>query len=149
MLYSNCIKKAFGVVILSSLASIQPLFAQTARTFPGSYSSSVPKSYIRTWAATAPQQVPNTLVTRPLREVKQSTQYFDGLGRPLQTVSKQGSLITSGSTSSDVIAAVEYDQFGRESFKYLPSPSTAIGPICTAGFILQFIKYYISFVQPK
>jgi hypothetical protein len=133
MLYSNCIKKAFGVVILSSLASIQPLFAQTARTFPGSYSSSVPKSYIRTWAATAPQQVPNTLVTRPLREVKQSTQYFDGLGRPLQTVSKQGSLITSGSTSSDVIAAVEYDQFGRESFKYLPSPSTAIDATKTDG----------------
>ncbi|MGN6437290.1 MAG: DUF6443 domain-containing protein [Agriterribacter sp.] len=70
-------------------------------------------------------------MTRPLRDVLQTTQYLDGLGRPLQTVVKQGSFVTnptnptSGSAAVDMINMVEYDAFGREPFKYLPSPSTA------------------------
>jgi RHS repeat-associated protein len=97
--------------------------SQTPRLVPVTYLS--PKvNYVRTWDATAPNQTPSTVMTGPLRDVKQSTQYFDGLGRPLQNLIKQGSLITNG-TPVDMISAVEYDAFGREPFKYLPSPSTA------------------------
>ena len=48
-----------------------------------------------------------------------TTQYIDGLGRPLQTVMKQGSMIT-GSDPVDMVAPVTYDEFGREQYKYLP-----------------------------
>lgn len=48
-------------------------------------------------------------------EVNQSIQYFDGLGRPLQTVIVQGS-----PSFADVVQPVVYDAFGREAVKYQP-----------------------------
>jgi RHS repeat-associated protein len=53
-------------------------------------------------------------------EVNESVKYFDGLGRPIQTVSVQGS-----PTFRDVVQPVAYDDFGRESFKYLPYTSSS------------------------
>jgi RHS repeat-associated protein len=48
-------------------------------------------------------------------DLMQTIQYFDGLGRPLQTVQVKGS-----PTFRDVVQPVSYDQFGREAVKYLP-----------------------------
>lgn len=48
-------------------------------------------------------------------DLMQTVQYFDGLGRPLQTVQVKGS--TAG---KDVVQPFAYDQFGREVQKYLP-----------------------------
>ena len=53
-------------------------------------------------------------------DVKQTKQYVDGLGRPIQTVSKQSS--PTGLT--DMVVPNEYDQFGREVIKYLPYAAT-------------------------
>lgn len=97
--------------------------SQIPRPIPGNYPANTNKSYVRAWDPAAPEQNPNTLATRPLRDVKQNTQYFDGLGRPLQTVLKQGSLITGGAPL-DMVNMIEYDAYGREVFKYLPSPAT-------------------------
>jgi RHS repeat-associated protein len=44
-----------------------------------------------------------------------TTQFFDGLGRPLQTVSMQAS-----PDKKDIVQPVAYDEFGREARKYLP-----------------------------
>ncbi len=52
---------------------------------------------------------------RSVAEVKQATQYFDGLGRPIQTVAKGIS-----ATGKDLVTPVVYDAFGREQYKYLP-----------------------------
>ncbi len=82
-------------------------------------------NFIRTWDATAPETDAAALVTRPVRDVKQTTQYFDGLGRPLQTVVKKGSLVTSSGANVDMISPSQYDNLGRELFKYLPFASTA------------------------
>jgi RHS repeat-associated protein len=76
------------------------------------------RNYIRTWDAMAPETVSNVLPGKGLREVKQSTTYFDGLGRPEQTVIKKGSL--SGTNNFDLIGPMVYDEFGREKLKYLP-----------------------------
>jgi RHS repeat-associated protein len=49
------------------------------------------------------------------REVQQQTQYFDGLGRVIQTVTRQ---ITPN--GKDLVTPVVYDSIGRESVHYLP-----------------------------
>ncbi|MBB5622753.1 RHS repeat-associated protein [Pedobacter cryoconitis] len=55
------------------------------------------------------------LNTYKTHEVNQTVQYFDGLGRPLQTVIVQGS-----PKFADVVQPVVYDAFGREVVKYQP-----------------------------
>ena len=98
-------------------------FSQTPRPVPADYSNTIKVNYIRSWDAKAPEQSPATLITRPLRDVLQTTQYFDGLGRPLQTVVEKGSMVTNN-TPVDLVSMTEYDAFGREAFKYLPTPAT-------------------------
>src|SRR6185295_1654390 len=82
------------------------------------YSTNVTFNYIRSWDANFPTTNPDTLVARSLKDVKQTTQYFDGLGRPIQTVFKQGSLTTGGS-AVDLVSPIVYDSIGREHYKYL------------------------------
>lgn len=48
-------------------------------------------------------------------EVMTSIQYLDGLGRPSQTIQVRGS-----TNSNDVVQPFAYDQYGRETVKYLP-----------------------------
>lgn len=48
-------------------------------------------------------------------QVGTTVQYFDGLGRPLQTVGQSQS-----PSGKDIIQHYEYDAFGREAKKYLP-----------------------------
>src|SRR5260221_8093114 len=76
-----------------------------------------PRNFIKTWVATAPETNPGNLVTRTLLDVKLSSSYFDGLGRPEQTIMKQGSLTTT--TNTDFVSPFVYDNNGRESQKYL------------------------------
>ena len=54
-------------------------------------------------------------------DVKETTHFFDGLGRPLQTVNRQ---ITPGTSPNDVVTPVVYDPYGREIYKYLPYVET-------------------------
>jgi RHS repeat-associated protein len=53
-------------------------------------------------------------------DVQQSTTYFDGLGRPIQSVAKQASPL-----QNDMVTMNAYDPIGREIIHYLPytSPS--------------------------
>lgn len=83
---------------------------------PAGYSSPT-VNYVRTWEPSMPTSDTSAVkaTVRSVAEVKQTTQYFDGLGRPLQTVAK--GISASG---KDVVSPVVYDAFGREQFKYLP-----------------------------
>jgi len=57
-------------------------------------------------------------------KVQVSIQYFDGLGRPMQTVQQQGSPL-----GKDIVQPIIYDSLGRETRQYLPyvSSGTADG----------------------
>jgi RHS repeat-associated protein len=57
-------------------------------------------------------------LTSPV-DVAQTTQYFDGLGRAVQSVAMQQSPLQHDMVSFDV-----YDPIGRESIKYLPYTAT-------------------------
>ena len=102
-----------GVTFLLAFLTYNNGYGQVSP--PSAYSNSTQVNYIREWTATAPEQNPANLITRPLSDVKQTTRYFDGLDRPLQTVVKQ--ISPSG---KDMVTAVVYDAFGREQYKYLP-----------------------------
>ncbi len=49
----------------------------------------------------------------------QSVSYFDGLGRPKQSVAIKGS-----PTGKDIVSHIEYDGFGRQVLNYLPVPQS-------------------------
>jgi len=113
------------------------------------YGTGITVNFIRTWEATAPETNPNALMSRPLKDVKQATQYFDGLGRLLQTVAKQGSLAT-GSAASDMVNPIEYDQYGREQYKYLPFVANNTGgntSIADGAFKLNPFAQQVSFMN--
>jgi hypothetical protein len=66
--------------------------------------------------------VPDTTTASGLTSVydfMQSTQYFDGLGRPVQTVAMQQSPL-----QHDMVSFNVYDPFGREATKYMPYTAT-------------------------
>jgi RHS repeat-associated protein len=91
------------------------------------------QNYVRTIDLLAPEQNANNVLNKWVRDSRIATQYADGLGRPIQTVAKLGSLQTSNNSYADVVSINVYDEFGREPLKYLPfvannaGGNTAIG----------------------
>ena len=78
-------------------------------------------------------QVPDT-------EVIQQTAYFDGLGRPMQTVQ-----IGQSPEGNDLVQPIAYDEFGREAMQYLPYAANE----ATGIFKTSAISDQLSFYQNK
>jgi RHS repeat-associated protein len=93
--------------------------AQTPVAPPAAYAPTIKVNYVREYSTTAPITDATLIPTRPVEEVKTTTAYLDGLGRPLQSVSKQNSPL-----KKDLVSATVYDALGRETYKYLPFTST-------------------------
>ena len=87
------------------------------QTLPNASSSSSPINFIRTWVPLKPytNELDIIQTVRNPHEVQQATQYFDGLGRPMQMVNRQGS-----AARKDLVQTNFYDDIGREARKYLP-----------------------------
>ncbi|WP_028787691.1 RHS repeat-associated core domain-containing protein [Terrimonas ferruginea] len=103
------------------------LVGSTARAqAPAVYPAGSKINWVRTWDAVGPETNPDNLIARPLTDVRMATQYMDGVGRPVQTVIKQGSLITGG-TATDLTSTVVYDELGREQYQFLPAPANTTG----------------------
>ena len=115
----KCLFLAAALITLTSIVHAQ-------QVMPTAYGSGIKLNYVRTWDAMAPITQEDTMLTRPYKDVKQTTAYFDGLGRPLQTVAKKGSLIT-GDTARDMVMPVVYDELGREQYQYLPFAANNTG----------------------
>lgn len=82
------------------------------------------QNYIRSREFTKPllqDKFVADLQTNP-DDVAQTTEYFDGLGRSIQKVSKQAS---GGASFRDLVEPHIYDAFSREATKYLPYISTS------------------------
>lgn len=78
--------------------------------------------------------------------VQAEVQYFDGLGRPLQTIQVKG----NPSGTKDMVTPVEYDQYGREVKKYLPFAytGTADGTYKTDA-VTQQLAFYNAGTTPQ
>jgi len=83
------------------------------------YYGQAPVNYVRSWTAKSPEKDTAVLPGKTVSQVQQTTQYIDGLGRPLQSVVKKGSLVTGG-VANDLVAPHVYDAYGKESVRYLP-----------------------------
>ncbi|HEX6431786.1 MAG TPA: DUF6443 domain-containing protein, partial [Niastella sp.] len=92
----------------------------------GYYNPAYKVNYIRIWKAAAPVSDAPTLKAASLRDVKQITQYFSGMGWPVQTVAKQQSLPTGG-TAADLVSSIKYDAFGRARLNFLPFAANSAG----------------------
>ncbi|HJT72561.1 MAG TPA: DUF6443 domain-containing protein, partial [Chitinophaga sp.] len=114
------------VCLMTVGISISTFSQDNSVVVPNAYGQGVPVNYIRTWDALAPQTDPNVLIGSAPTAVRQTTQYLDGLGRPIQVVVKQGSYPTGGS-ASDMVSAMVYDSLGREVRKYLPFAANTTG----------------------
>ena len=67
-------------------------------------------------------RIDQQIYNRPLSNnttFKTVRQYFDGIGRPIQSVA-----VANSPNLKDVISATAYDNQGRESLKYEPFEST-------------------------
>jgi RHS repeat-associated protein len=81
------------------------------------------QNFIRTVVAQRPGLTSEVLLEGANMNEKQiSYQFFDGLGRPMQTVGVQQS-----PTNQDVVQPIAYDAYGREAVKYLPYVSGNTG----------------------
>lgn len=100
---------------------INPSAPAAVNTAPGAYGGSSKINFVRTWDASVPQADPLEVIStsRTVQEVKRNSQYFDGLGRPLQAVSWKAS-----PAGYDMVSPSLYDEYSREIYKYLPFTST-------------------------
>ncbi|MGN7721767.1 DUF6443 domain-containing protein [Chitinophaga sp. 22620] len=127
----------------------------TAATLPVPYTNPV-VNYIRTWEPAMPttDTAVVTATARTVKEVKQTTQYFDGLGRLLQQVSKgmSGGITVEATGGKDLVSMHVYDAYGREQLQYLPyvpqTGNTSDGLFKTSPFAGQAAFYQNATLNP-
>jgi RHS repeat-associated protein len=111
--------------LITLLGASAAAHAQPA-PLPASYPAGTSINYVRTWEAVKPGLTTSNIQSQPFEAVKQATQYFDGLGRPIQAVAREASQNTYG-TTVDVVSAKTYDALGREAYQYLPFNANSAG----------------------
>jgi hypothetical protein len=72
-------------------------------------------NYVRTYTPRIAITSEDQVLKGPVDSVQVSATYFDGLGRPVQTVIRQESPL-----KRDIIQPIAYDAFGRQVKDYLP-----------------------------
>ncbi|MBO9572666.1 MAG: hypothetical protein J7497_10745, partial [Chitinophagaceae bacterium] len=115
--------KYFLITILLPIS----VFSQDASVVtPSAYGTSS-NNYIRSWDAVKPDGTEaNFTTSSPLAHSRITSQYLDGLGRPVQSVVKQGSYPTGG-TAVDMVSSTVYDELGRIQRQYLPFAANNTG----------------------
>ncbi|MEX6688859.1 DUF6443 domain-containing protein [Danxiaibacter flavus] len=123
-------KSIYGIVSLIGWMSVMQVIAQTnvptqttktsttnVMPFLPGVPATTPVNFVRSWQPNRPYRQETDVIStsRSETEVQRSTSYFDGLGRPLQTV-----LWHAAPDAKDVVAPVAYDDYGREAYQFLP-----------------------------
>jgi RHS repeat-associated protein len=133
--------KIFRTVIALICMPIVPLLVRGQQTPPLPYTSQLPVNSVRTWKAKIPIANAASISTKTNAEVEQATEYTDGLGRPLQTVVKQGS-----PGGYDLVTPHVYDTYGREQLEYLPFAATTSNGDLKLNPIQQQVAFYNTYL---
>lgn len=131
LLFSGILINGQALAQISNKPSTQsgPVSASAA-TAPAAYAAGVAQNYIKAWQPLVPlTSTTEVIASTDVTQVNRATQYLDGLGRPLQTVSWQ-----TAPGKLDMVTPVVYDAFGREQYKYLPYASGTDGNFKTDAF---------------
>ena len=127
-------------------AQIKPSTANTVNIktgnttpyLPNNYNSGSTINFIKSWTTqqsfTLESDVTNT--SRTVNEVNISTQFIDGLGRPLQTINWQ-----ANPSKIDIVKPQEYNDLGTEEYKFLPYALGNNGNFKTNAFTEQQTFY--------
>ena len=116
--------------------------AKTGNTTPYQPANYATGTVVNSIAAFTPQQAGYTTEddvrseTNAVTQVNITTQYFDGLGRPIQTVDWQ-----ANPSKKDMVSPVVYNAFGLEEYKFLPYPGGTDGNFKTNAFSAQKTFY--------
>jgi hypothetical protein len=97
-------------------------------------------NYVRTWTPRVALTQAGRVALAPVDSVAMSTQYLDGLGRPVQTVLRQAS-----PQRRDLVQPQAYDGLGREPRAYLPYPGQKLGD---GGYYPQALRQQDAFYRP-
>ena len=118
--------RRFSFLWLILLAGI-PARSQDASVYtPPAYLTTL-NNYVRSWTAVRPDSAAADFTsTTPFAHSVMTTRYYDGLGRPVQTVTRNGSYPTNG-TAVDLVTPQVYDAYGREARQYLPFAASTYG----------------------
>jgi len=98
-------------------------------------------NYVRVWAPRVALTDASQVGRARVDSVSMSTQYLDGLGRPVQTVLKQAS-----PAKRDMVQSQAYDGLGREPRAYLPYPDSVGG---RGGYRPQGLRQQDAFYRPS
>ena len=107
----------------SGTTSLRPVVKVTYSTYVAPIpavdyipSRSIANNYIATISPrTAVTSVPDITLSRSPASYPEDIRYFDGLGRPVLTVS-----VCASPTGKDIVTEVGYDEAGRQVYDYLP-----------------------------
>ncbi len=109
-----------------------------------SYSQTATRNYITIYAPKVPRSDEMSVPALPKDSCIKTVQYFDGLGRPDQTIQ-----VALSPLGKDIIQPIEYDQYGRDSIKYLPyRGSNSNGNYVTTDLTEQRNYYLGQFPTP-
>ena len=104
---------------------------------PAAYNSGAKINYVRTYEPWKPISDPDQVPIQTVADVKVTTVFVDGLGRPIQTVKKQFTPL-----QKDMVSYRVFDDFGRESLRYLPYSSPATDGYFKTNPFLEQKDYY-------
>lgn len=102
-------------------ASNQNLSHNDGPAYGMPYANNIPLNYVRVFQPLMPYTNESDVIYggRTVEEVPRVTNYFDGLGRSLQTVAWAQS-----KSKKDIVAPVEYDDYGRQVYSYMSYAAT-------------------------
>ncbi|MBL7727283.1 MAG: hypothetical protein JNM68_06345 [Dinghuibacter sp.] len=83
---------------------------------PAAYNANMPVNIVRTWEARKTVTDTSSTSLNNNTNFKTASAYFDGLGRPIQTIVKGNSY----DGTKDIVSMNLYDEYGRETKQYLP-----------------------------
>jgi len=135
----NSIPASFQYDGLLRLQGIRDLNSHFVQTYEYLYKNvSNPDNVVRARTVLTANQTLTTQVSALTgANVKRVFQYFDGLGRPVQSAG-----VAQSPTSKDVVSPQAYDSFGRENKKYLPYTATTNGGLFRSAAFTEQTAFY-------